>query len=272
MIEAPFLFETGAASDTGKVRNHNEDSFVAIPDAGVWVVADGMGGHQAGDFASRSIVESAASVGRAVSAPDLQARFMDRILRAHQTIQAQSARLNGATVGATLVALLSFDRHFACIWSGDSRIYLLRQGQFIQVTVDHTEVNELLRTGSITPEQAETWPRKNVITRAIGVHDRPMTDERSGVLADGDVFLLCSDGLTEHVHDHEMADTVSRFDAQGACDALVEMTLARGAKDNVTVVVVRCRDRMLAQKTPQTSPAPLGYHAGKDGDEWHVGN
>lgn len=270
MIEAPFLFETGAASDTGKVRNHNEDSFVAIPDSGVWVVADGMGGHHAGDFASRSIVESAASIGRPVSAPDLQARFMDRILQAHQTIQAQSARLNGATVGATLVALLSFDRHFACVWSGDSRIYLLRQGQYTQVTVDHTEVNELLRTGAITPEQAESWPRKNVITRAIGVHDRPMTDERSGALVDGDVFLLCSDGLTEHVHDHEMAEAISTLGAQAACDALVALTLSRGAKDNVTVIVVRCRDRAAAQQSPGTAPAPLGYHAGND-DEWHVG-
>ena len=160
MLEAPFIFETGAASDTGCVRNHNEDSFMTQPDSGVWVVADGMGGHHAGDFASRAIVESVATVGRPVSAPDLQARFMDRILRAHQTIQAQSARLNGATVGATLVGLLSFDHHFACIWSGDSRIYLLRHGQYAQVTVDHTEVNELLRTGAITPDQAATWPRR----------------------------------------------------------------------------------------------------------------
>jgi protein phosphatase len=167
MIEAPFKFETGAATDTGRVRNHNEDSFLVQADSGVWLVADGMGGHHAGDFASRAIAESVASIGRPVTAPDLQARFMDRILRAHQTIQAQSKLLNGATVGATLVALLSFDRHFACVWSGDSRIYLLRGGQFAQVTVDHTEVNELLRTGAITPEQAKTWPRRNVITRAM---------------------------------------------------------------------------------------------------------
>lgn len=239
MIEAPFQFETGAATDTGRVRDHNEDSFLTLPEAGVWVVADGMGGHHAGDFASRTIVESVGSLGRPVSAPDLQARFMDRLLRAHQLIQDQSALLNGATVGATLVALLSFDRHFACVWSGDSRIYLLRAGQYTQVTVDHTEVNELLRTGAITAEQALTWPRRNVITRAIGVHATPQTDERSGGLADGDVFLLCSDGLTEHIEDHEMAEALTRFAPQAACDALVQLTLQRGAKDNVTVVVVR---------------------------------
>ena len=270
MLEAPFLFETGAASDTGRVRNHNEDSFLTQPGSGVWVVADGMGGHHAGDFASRAIVESVASVGLPVSAPDLQARFMDRILRAHQTIQAQSQRLNGATVGATLVGLLSFDRHFACIWSGDSRIYLMRSGHFAQVTVDHTEVNELLRTGAITEDQAATWPRRNVITRAIGVHDMPMTDERSGVLADGDTFLLCSDGLTEHVEDHEMAQTLTHMDAQSACDSLVALTLERGAKDNVTVIVVRFRDRAGVQPGPN-GQAQHGYSAAGGEDEWQVG-
>jgi serine/threonine protein phosphatase PrpC len=270
MLEAPFVFETGAATDTGRVRNHNEDSFMAQPESGVWVVADGMGGHHAGDFASRAIVESVATVGRPVSAPDLQARFMDRILRAHQTIQAQSARLNGATVGATLVGLLSFDRHFACIWSGDSRIYLLRQGQYAQVTVDHTEVNELLRTGAITPDQAATWPRRNVITRAIGVHDMPMTDERSGVLVDGDTFLLCSDGLTEHVEDHEMAAALAQMGAQAACDALVQLTLERGAKDNVTVIVVRCRERVAAQAGPYDANQQT-HRAADAGDEWQVG-
>lgn len=274
MIDAAFLFETGAASDTGRVRNHNEDSYLVQADAGVWVVADGMGGHQAGDFASKAIVESVASVGRPVSAPDLQARFMDRLLKAHRTIQAQSARLNGATVGATLVALLAHDRHFACIWSGDSRVYLLRAGEYTQVTVDHTEVNELLRTGAITPEQAEVWPRKNVITRAIGVHDRPMTDERSGALMHGDIFLLCSDGLTEHVEDAEMAEALGRLGAQEACNALIELTLSRGARDNVTVVVVHCLDRQVGQYDAGEISGNLGQSLGQRAshghDEWHV--
>ncbi len=265
MIETAFLFETGAGSDTGVVRDHNEDAYLDLGEAGVWVVADGMGGHEAGEFASAAIRDSVASVGRAVSPQDLQARFMDRLARAHTTIQAQSQRLGGATVGATLVALLAFDRHFVCIWSGDSRIYLLRQGQFRQVTMDHTEVNELLRNGAITPEQAQTWPRRNVITRAIGVHARPMTDEVPGALMHGDVFLLCSDGLTEHVEDAEMFDALSRMDPQDACNHLISLTLARGARDNVTVMVVRCLDRRAASETlvPQNA-----RHTGRD--EWHV--
>lgn len=267
MIETAFLFETGAGSDTGVVRDHNEDAFLDLSDAGVWLVADGMGGHEAGEYASAAIRDAVASVGRAVSAPDLQARFMDRLARAHAEIQAQSRRLSGATVGATVVALLAFDRHFVCIWSGDSRIYLLRQGQFHQVTMDHTEVNELLRNGAITPEQALTWPRRNVITRAIGVHAHPMTDEVPGALMHGDTFLLCSDGLTEHIEDAEMFDALSRMAPQEACNHLIALTLSRGARDNVTVMVVRCMDRQVAYG----GVGSTGSRSGDTGyDEWHV--
>jgi len=267
MIETAFMFETGSGSDTGVVRDHNEDAFLDLSDAGIWLVADGMGGHEAGEFASAAIRDAVASVGRAVSAPDLQARFLDRLARAHATIQDQSQRLGGATVGATMVALLSFDRHFVCIWSGDSRIYLLRQGQFRQLTTDHTEVNELLRNGAITPEQAQTWPRRNVITRAIGVHARPDTDEVPGALMHGDTFLLCSDGLTEHVEDAEMFDVVARLTPQEACNHLIALTLSRGARDNVTVMVVRCMDRLEASGTL----TPQNARSGDTGrDEWHV--
>jgi protein phosphatase len=243
MIESPFHFETGAASHTGCVRNHNEDRFLARPESGLWLVADGMGGHQAGDFASQTIADAAASVGIPSSALDLQARFIDRLTTAHHEIKAHSTRLGGATVGATLVALLIYDLNCACIWAGDSRIYLLREGHFRQVTVDHTEVQELLRTGAITPEQAKTWPRRNVITRAIGVFDQPANDEARGDVNEGDTFLLCSDGLTEHVEDAEMAGILSRNSAQDSCNQLIDLTLERGARDNVTVLVVRCLRR-----------------------------
>lgn len=268
MIETAFLFEAGAASDTGCVRDHNEDAFLDLSESGIWLVADGMGGHEAGEFASAAIKESVSSVGRAVSALDLRARFMDRLERAHATIQAQSQRLGGATVGATLVALLAYDRHFVGIWSGDSRIYLLRQGKYTQVTMDHTEVNELLRNGAITPEQALTWPRRNVITRAIGVHARPMTDEVPGALMHGDTFLLCSDGLTEHVEDAEMADALTRLAPQEACNALVELTLSRGARDNVTVLVVSCHDRATGRAA--VTSGNQGYRPDSGQDEWHV--
>jgi protein phosphatase len=237
---ADFKFETGAVTDKGCVRQQNEDNYLTKQDSGVWLVADGMGGHEAGDFASGRIVEVVSSIGLPSSAPDLQARFHDRVTQAHSDIQARSAEMDGATIGATLVALLAYEENFACVWSGDSRIYLLRDGELRQVTVDHTEAQELLAAGSITAEEAANWPRKNVITRAIGVGSKPRMEEIYGTLRPGDSFLLCSDGLTGHVKDEEIAEALRSQSAQQTAQSLVELTLERGATDNVTVVVVRC--------------------------------
>ncbi|WP_299193281.1 protein phosphatase 2C domain-containing protein [uncultured Litoreibacter sp.] len=238
-----FKFQTGQATDTGKVRDHNEDSHLARPDFGLWLVADGMGGHDAGDFASQTIAAEAASVGMSSSLQDLQARFMERLGRAHSLIQTHAAELGGGTVGATLVTLLIHEDEYACIWSGDSRIYLLRNGQLVQQTRDHTEVQQLLDTGAISATEAETWPRKNVITRAIGVSDAPQCDVVTGTLEAGDTFVLCSDGLTEHLSDGDIAQFTgngSEAGAQMICNEMIRETLSRGAKDNVTTVVIRC--------------------------------
>jgi len=237
---AEFEFDTGAVSDKGCVRDQNEDAYLIRPKSGVWLVADGMGGHEAGEFASGRIVEVVESIGLPSSAPDLQARFVDRIVRAHADIQDRSREMNGATIGATLVALLAYGENFACVWSGDSRIYRLREGELRQVTKDHTEAQELLAAGSITAEQAANWPRKNVITRAIGVSETPRLEEVYGTLRSGDAFLLCSDGLTGHVEDHEIAAALAGGSAQDTAQGLVDLTIERGATDNVTVVVVRC--------------------------------
>lgn len=233
-----FGMETGQASDVGRIRAINEDSFLPLPESGLWVVADGMGGHAAGDFASQKIVHELITVGIPATGDDLQARVMERVWRANEAILAHAAELGSGTIGATLVALLVHGDAYACIWSGDSRIYRLRGTEFEQVTRDHTEVQMLLDSGAISPEEAENWPRKNVITRAIGVSDVPECDVTGGVLQHGDRFLLCSDGLTEHMEDHEIARVLGMYPPQVACDRLIETTLQRGARDNVTVVAV----------------------------------
>jgi len=234
-----YTISTAGQTNTGRVRDHNEDSFLTRPESGVWVVADGMGGHDAGDFASQTITEELASVGVPISAEDLQARFMERLSRAHARIVEHASTLGGGTVGATLVGLLAYEDHYLCIWSGDSRIYLLRDGMMIQQTKDHTEVNDLLDAGLMSPEEAENWPRRNVITRAIGVSPEPQCDIVAGQLQPGDVFLLCSDGLTEHNSDADLLQAlVSASSTEVACENMIQMTLDRGAKDNVTAVVV----------------------------------
>ena len=235
-----FSFDTGQATDVGCRRSVNEDALLARPDLGLWVVADGMGGHEAGDFASATIVEELAHVGHAASPDDLRARVMARLSRANDRILDHSHDLGRGAIGATVVAILANGEDYACIWSGDSRAYLLRDGRLVQQSRDHTEVRALLDAGSITAEEAANWPRKNVITRAIGVTDRPECDMVVGQLRPGDRFLLCSDGLTEHVTDPEIADHLDRMGPQDACDALIRQTLERGAQDNVTVIAFRC--------------------------------
>ena len=254
-----FRFMTAAVTHPGRVRDHNEDRYLTMPAQGVWLVADGMGGHYGGEIAASLIVEHVQSIGRASSAPDLQARFVDRITAANAAIQRHSRETHGATIGATIAALLTFDNHFACVWSGDSRVYLWRDGELTQVSRDHTEVQELLDTGAITPEEAENWPRKNVITRAVGVRAQPQLDHVYGTLRDRDRFVICSDGLTGHVEDHEIAATLQGTTPQAACDALLDLTLQRGASDNVTIVVVRCEVKTLVGTNDAwAAAAPVG--------------
>ena len=243
MDTAPFRFETGEATDPGRLREHNEDSLFTRPEWGVWTVADGMGGHQAGDFASQTITHELASVGMPSSAADLTARFMERLGRANTRIIQHAAHLGGATIGSTVVALLIHEDAYACVWSGDSRAYLLRDGVLSQQSQDHTEVRELLEAGAISATEATLWPRKNVITRAVGVTPEPNCDIVSGMLMPGDAFLLCSDGLTEHIEDHEIAEMMRAPTAQMACDQMIRETLERGARDNVTTVLVRAHAR-----------------------------
>ena len=232
-------FETGAVSHVGRVRSANEDNLVVRPEFGIWAVADGMGGHENGALASATVAAAIESIGPTGSAPDLLARLEAAVLQANAEIRRRIAEGNGAPMGSTLAVLLVHDRHFACVWCGDSRIYLVRAGQILQLSRDHTEVQDLVERGVLTPAEAKVSPRRHVITRAIGVHEQPELDLDSGEIEDGDVFLLCSDGLTEHVAEDEILATVEERGAQQACNALLQLTLQRGARDNVTVIVMR---------------------------------
>lgn len=241
-------FACGGASHTGCVRLLNEDRYLLAPEIGVFAVADGMGGHEAGEVASTALVECLASIGPAVSPSDLLARLEDRLLRANSQIQ-EVAQARGKVIGSTVAVLLAFGRDFACVWAGDSRIYRLRANVLQQLSRDHTEVQQLVDAGTLTPEEARTWPRRNVITRAVGVGPEPEIELINGVLEPGDTFLLCSDGLTGHAEDEDLRRHLDGADPQAACDALIALALERGGTDNVTAVVVRY--------DPQPGPDPI---------------
>ncbi len=236
-------YETGAVSHVGRIRSANEDNLVVRPEFGIWAVADGMGGHENGALASATVAAAIESIGKTQSAPDLLARLENGVLDANATLRRHIAEGNGAAMGSTLAVLLVHERHFACVWCGDSRIYLIRAGQILQISRDHTEVQELVERGVMTAAEARLSPRRHVITRAIGVHDVPELDLDSGEIEDGDVFILCSDGLTEHVAEAEILEAAEETGAQQACNALLQLTLQRGARDNVTVIIMRYNRR-----------------------------
>jgi serine/threonine protein phosphatase PrpC len=238
MRAKPPRFETGASTHVGKVRRLNEDSYLTNPKIGVWAVADGMGGHEAGDLASATVVEALSSIPKPASARDMLASCEASIIAANGRVH-DYARQHGSVVGTTVAVLLTYDVYYACVWSGDSRIYLVRGGSIVQLSRDHTEMQDLIDEGKLSPSEAATFARRNVITRAIGVHENPELEMIHGELERGDAFIICSDGLTGHVADNEILEAVWASPAQAACDALVALTLERGANDNVTVVVVR---------------------------------
>lgn len=254
MHDALSSSETGAATDVGKVRQHNEDSFLVATKSGVWAVADGMGGHAAGDLASRIAVEELGRIAVPSSAAELLANCEAHMLSANSRLQAIARERGGITIGTTVAVLLVHQKFYACVWSGDSRIYRIRNRSIEQMSTDHTEVQLLVSQGRITAAEARTWPRRNIITRAIGVFDSPELEMVSGVVEPGDIFVICSDGLTTHVEDHEILAIAAHNPPQRACDLLVALTLDRGATDNVTVVTVRFNPA-----APNAMPAPAGH-------------
>jgi len=236
-----------AATDAGSVRKANQDACLARPETGLWAVADGAGGHQAGEIASATVIAALAQVAPGGDAAALAAEVHRRIDEAHTALRAEAARRGrDALVASTVAALVAAGGRYRCLWAGDSRIYLLRAGQLRQLTRDHSLVQDMIDAGVLMPEQAERHPRANVITRAIGIDgERVALDETEGEICPGDRFLLCSDGLTKTLDAAIIADLLADrgdpADGSGAVspvDRLIAAALERRASDNVTAVAV----------------------------------
>lgn len=233
-------FRVWAETDVGKVRKHNEDAMVSRPDLGLWVVADGAGGHSAGEVASGRIVEALGALPPTLSPQEALREIRARISDVHAGLRAEAARRGpGTIIASTVVILLIRDGHFACFWAGDSRAYLLRHGEVNQITRDHSLVQEMVDRGLLAADQAESHPQANVITRAVGAEDGEIElDKVSGRLVPGDRFLLCSDGLCKTM-DPAMLETLLGSDiSSNLARALIDAALLSGSRDNVTAVVV----------------------------------
>ena len=227
-----------AATHPGAVRPRNEDALLERPDIGLWVVADGAGGHGAGDVASNAIVEALKAVPPGLAAAELLAQVRLRLTAVHQDLQEEAARRGpGRILASTVVVMLARGDHFAMLWAGDSRAYLLRQGTLSRVTKDHSLVQELVDQGTLREEEAESHPQANVITRAIGAHGELELDKVSGRIVEGDRFLLCTDGLFKTMAEAEIA---AMLGAGADVQAIVTEAVGRGARDNVSAIGVDC--------------------------------
>ncbi len=235
----------------GKVRKANEDAWMARPDLGIWAVADGMGGHQRGDVASRTIVDHLARIHAPADARSLRRDVDEALARADAELKA-AAEATGEISASTVVALLVFGAHFAVLWAGDSRAYRLRNGALERLTRDHSLVQELVDSGALSAEDAAIHPLRNQLTRGIGTSAELQVEGRQGEIRAGDSFLLCSDGLTGHLSDDDIAAVIAASSPDQACRKLVERTLAAGASDNVSVVMVSIGDADAERTHPGT--------------------
>lgn len=227
-----------AATHVGRIRKLNEDSILALPDQAIWVVSDGMGGHAGGDFASQTVVDSIAAVPPGLAPAEAMRALRAAILQAHAVIRAESVARGGATMGATVVALMISEGHFLAFWAGDSRIYRLRAGQIEMLTADHSVVAALVAAGQMTWDEAELHPQSNAITRAVGVGEELDLDKVHGEVLSGDRYLLCSDGLTKYAGFETLRRMLSSHPLETVTDQLIQLALAGGGGDNVSVIVV----------------------------------
>ena len=246
----------GARSDVGLLRDGNEDAMYAGPR--LLAVADGMGGHAAGEVASRVAIETVAGLDLDPPGSDLITALRDAVDAANAYLRDMVAADNALEgMGTTLTALLSAGARLGLVHVGDSRAYLLRDGALQQITHDHTFVQSLVDEGRISPEEASTHPQRSMITRALDGRGEVELDLSVREARAGDRYLLCTDGLSGVVSEETMRDALTRPDPQEACDRLVELALRAGGPDNVTCIVAD----IVEERAPEEQPIVGGAAA-----------
>ncbi len=231
-----FRIESYARTHEGRVRTHNEDSHIAR-DEGLWAVADGMGGHEGGEWASGRIVRELGRIDLDLGYEDTCEEAAQAVIAANKQILAEG-RKRGKSMGSTVVMLVVEGTRYAVLWAGDSRAYLMRGGKLERLSRDHTQVQEMVTRGLLTAEQAQGHPMGHVLSRAVGVQKAVEIERAEGEIQPGDIFLLCSDGLHGVVGEEAITARFAREAADQALDQLIDLTLEEGAPDNVTGIAI----------------------------------
>ena len=232
-------FDCVSRTHVGLRRKVSEDSLMVRTERGLWAVADGMGGHEAGDVASAKVAEALQSLPIVYSLDELTEAAIAALVGVNRDLINLARTVDSQrTIGSTVVGLAIAGDEFRCFWAGDSRAYRLRGSRIERLSRDHSLVQDLEDAGMLSPEDAEAHPNANVVTRAVGVVEDLKVDTVNGDARPGDQFLLASDGLTRLVDDDEIAEELSTKHLEDAADTLIEMVLARGAPDNVSMVII----------------------------------
>ncbi|QXH56370.1 PP2C family protein-serine/threonine phosphatase [Pseudomonas maumuensis] len=232
-------YTAASYSHVGMVRKINEDACLELTWAGLWAVADGMGGHAAGDYVSSLAVDSLRSLPMLDSLDDFAGEVRDGLAWVNGIVREETARRGVAMMGSTVVVLAARGDQAIGLWAGDSRLYRLRDGRIERLSHDHSYVQELQDSGLLNEAEARVHPRGNIVTRAIGVEDHLELQAVALQVQPGDTYLLCSDGLTKTAEDHEIAEVLGHADPYEVVRSLVHLGLTRGAPDNITAVVVK---------------------------------
>ena len=250
-IRRPIRWSSAQDTNVGMVREINEDSILSLPETQLWAVADGMGGYEAGNVASNMIVKSLETVTCKSALNDIVNCVEDSLIDVnHRILEYADIMLDGRTLGSTIVTLLIKGHTGVCLWAGDSRLYRFRKDQLTQLSRDHSQVEEMVMQGFLSPEEAESHPNANIITRAVGASPDIYIDINVFSAQLGDTFLLCSDGLYNMVSKEDIAAIIAGLPIDEAVDVLIQKALDAGANDNVSVILVK--------GVTDTSPASAG--------------
>ena len=242
-----FQISSDGVTDTGHVRNKNEDSILVHADENVWIVADGMGGHHAGDFASQTITNNLSLFKQHTSLDDSILLLEENILNSNSVIRKKSYKLGrNATIGSTIVCVYIWHNLLFTFWAGDSRLYRFRDAKLERLTEDHSYVEELVRMGKIEARDAEEHPAANVVLKAVGIDDKLCLDFDYFEVQDDDIYIICSDGLYKDLEETEITPIIESNPENMAelSQALLAASLDAGGTDNTSIITLKMRQKV----------------------------
>ena len=242
-----FQISSNGVTDTGRVRDKNEDSILVNADENVWIVADGMGGHHAGDFASQTITNNLSLFKQHASLDDSILLLEENILNSNSIIRKKSYKLGrSATIGSTVVCVYIWNNLLFTFWAGDSRLYRYRDGKLERLTEDHSYVEELVRMGKIEARDAEEHPAANVVLKAVGIDDNLCLDFEYFEVEQDDIYIICSDGLYKDLEETEITPIIESNPENMAelSQSLLAASLDAGGTDNTSIITLKTQQKV----------------------------